>query len=219
MSNLCNSELDNAIRATMDAAKPRYCIETGTYHGEGTTAAIMAGLPADGTLITIEANPRNHVIARLNWINDPRCICWQGLSVPNNVIPSPQEVERDIALCHMNKIRCDFSRARPYMDEMCQPGPAGLLFEAVRYFTDEGKKVELVLLDSAGPLGFIEFAHLLPMLTAPCIIILDDTKHIKHWRTVQYMEKHRDQFEIIRCGDGGYGWLIANYTPAKSACS
>jgi len=98
-----------------------------------------------------------------------------------------------------------------YLDETKKDFKQDDLLKEAVYKVFAGK-VDFVLLDSAGHLGWIEFACLLNFLSSPCIIALDDTNHIKHYKSMEATRSSKI-FEILREGNERYGWAIAYYNP------
>lgn len=72
---------------------------------------------------------------------------------------------------------------------------------------------QFVMLDSAGHLGFIEFLYLMSMVEEPFVLALDDIRHLKHWRSFEWLAKH-DQFKIIDYDlEERHGFCIAEWRP------
>jgi len=70
----------------------------------------------------------------------------------------------------------------------------------------------IILLDSAGGIGWLEFKTVMEyMRNDPFIIILDDIHHLKHFRSLEYIE-NSEKFTIINKSIQD-GWVIANYKP------
>ena len=70
----------------------------------------------------------------------------------------------------------------------------------------------LVVLDSAGGVGYLEFNTVQKiMLTQPYVLLLDDIHHLKHFRS--YRDVHAsDKFEVLGENHEA-GWLLARYQP------
>lgn len=70
----------------------------------------------------------------------------------------------------------------------------------------------IILLDSAGGIGWLEFKTVMEyMNSSPFIIILDDIHHLKHFRSLDYIEKSQ-KFSILNKSIED-GWVIASYKP------
>ena len=72
------------------------------------------------------------------------------------------------------------------------------------------EKKPLILLDSAGGIGYLEFSMVREVMGGnPFFIILDDTHHIKHWRSRRDVLAD-NRFKIIH-DDTKHGRTIASY--------
>jgi len=77
-----------------------------------------------------------------------------------------------------------------------------------KYLSDMKNNNPLILLDSSGGVGYLEFKTTLDALNGkPFIIILDDIHHVKHHRSYQDI-KNSSEFTIIGENYNG-GWLFA----------
>jgi len=57
---------------------------------------------------------------------------------------------------------------------------------------------ELIILDSAGHLGFIELQYTLGLMSGKSFyLVLDDIGHVKHYHSMEYIRSMPNQFEII----------------------
>jgi hypothetical protein len=73
-------------------------------------------------------------------------------------------------------------------------------------------RFDMILLDSAGHLGYLEFKCVLENLKYPCFIALDDTLHLKHWKTMQTI-KADPRFVVLYESAERYGSAVARFTP------
>jgi len=72
----------------------------------------------------------------------------------------------------------------------------------------------LVILDSAGGVGWMEFHILMEQMAGkPFFLLLDDTHHVKHVRSLEYIRKSSD-FDLIAHGDS---WALASHLRAEGA--
>lgn len=72
----------------------------------------------------------------------------------------------------------------------------------------------LILLDSAGGIGFLEFKTVLEELKdSNFILILDDIHHLKHFRSIEYVQ-NSEKFNLIQKSELD-GWAIAYYQGKK----
>jgi hypothetical protein len=174
-------------------------IETGTYLGQGTTKAVLDGMALHKKpfhFISIEVNPSFADQARKNTGKVLGFDIWNGLSIPkgiDNVLSTDVTDEsyypNYIVVDHQPK-----NRAELYRKEVDYKVPDELLKKAVDFM--DGKP-ELVILDSAGHLGWAEFFHLLALVNHPFILALDDTRHVKHFQSMETIRKQPEIFEIL----------------------
>lgn len=217
------STFARSIRDVFRRFRPQRLIETGTYHGTGTTA-ILAGclkdLQADeAQFFSIEVNPRNVQMATANLgrlgLGD-RVTILNGLSLPAGLLPDEATIEASL----VHNLERDFQnvyvdhppehRAHLYFQETHVEGvPEDVLGRCLRFFDH---RPDFVLLDSGGHLGFREFQYLVSQLEGPCLIALDDIRHVKHCRSFDQMRQD-PRFEILVASDEKFGFCIARFDP------
>jgi len=182
-------------------------IETGTYLGTGTTQAVWKGLEATGeqtrTFVSIEVNPDNHFHAVRN--NKGRKIDFlMGLSIPRESLPKRNEITfegyDDSVIVDHNEA----NRAKLYYQETAHNVPDRMLDKALvltAYYP------HLVILDSGGHVGMLEFDYLMSMVKGDLYLALDDTNHVKHFDTVKKIETD-DRFTLTFQTDEKFGSRI-----------
>jgi hypothetical protein len=70
----------------------------------------------------------------------------------------------------------------------------------------------LIVLDSAGGIGYLEFSTVLKVMEGhPYLLLLDDICHLKHFRSYNYICSER-QFAVLGERKES-GWLLARYHP------
>lgn len=216
-ASMDGGEFRQAVKDLILEREPIRVIETGTYHGTGSTRALIDGLEAAGgdyTLLTIEVNPGHHGIAQMNLAGYSRVQLLNGLSIPRRLLPSDLDTRTMIESLRSSDVYVDHGEAERlqlYRGEVSFDVPDDLLGKAMASFSGAP---DLLLLDSAGHLGFIEFNYALSLLRSPCLIVLDDTRHIKHYKSLQLM-KRDPRFEILKESDERFGFCIAEYTGGK----
>lgn len=216
-----DSEFSRSLTALIDAHSIRRVIETGTYFGTGTTRTIGRALQAGGiggVCYSIEVNPVHHLVALQNLRHDGLLGIVRpllGLSVPRAMLPTPEAVRQatidDVAGCDVIVDHDESDRVERYLAETNNPGvPDNLLAFALQ---SVDFAPELVLLDSGGHMGFVEFQYLLQRLTGPTFLALDDIKHVKHQKSWAFI-KADPRFEVLIESGEKFGFGFARYTPA-----
>lgn len=211
------SAFASAIVDAIVQFRPTRIIETGTFHGLGTTQAILRGLracapPGVFKFHTIECNPQNAAVAALA----PNMLCVQlhnALSVPRSMLPTMEDIQRD--LVDNPPPACSWvdhapeNRARAYAEESAWDVPDDAIGKILGGWRGQ---CNLALLDSAGHMGYIEYQYLRSLLTTPCIIVLDDIYHVKHCWTM--LEAESDPtVEVLSKGVEKFGFSILMAQP------
>jgi hypothetical protein len=182
----CSSELEHNITTLIVQETITKVIETGTYMGNGTTKAVLRGFKLhgfEGNLISIEVNPEYHAQAMYNNRGAKGLDLLNGLSIPKSLIPTSItfDVPANIIVDHTDK-----DRVKKYTQEIDFEVEDCLLERAVNAF--DGKP-EMVILDSAGHIGLIEFKYLMSLIGKESFwLILDDTGHVKHYNTLELIK-------------------------------
>jgi GT2 family glycosyltransferase/glycosyltransferase involved in cell wall biosynthesis/Flp pilus assembly protein TadD/predicted O-methyltransferase YrrM len=215
------SEFETHLRKLVLSIKPRSVIETGTYIGKGTTRIIAAALRdaelAGTTFYSIECNPDHHRQAVLNLGQTgllPFVHPLLGLSVPRAILPTVEKIHDDtVQNISGDDIYVDHqeqNRVALYHRETDFPDlPDDLLGDCMERV---GRHPDLVLLDSAGHMGNVEFNYLIGRLEGECYLVLDDTRHIKHYRSFQQIQQD-PRFIVIKSSDEKFGFCIAKFSP------
>lgn len=200
-------------------------IETGTYLGLGSTRFIADCLVAahprehlgEKTFITIEASKAHWRQAVVNLIRYPFMKCVWGTTVDIEAAAAFMAND-DMLVNHQNyqgiyidtlddpvgaygrELRGMFNSNEPIPDNQ-----QGLL---QRYLLKHGDDEPLIILDSAGGIGLLEFNIVTETMAGRTFhLLLDDTHHVKHYRSLQAVEADLD-FRIVA---KGYSWVLASY--------
>lgn len=227
--------LRGLLRETLLAFKPGAAIECGTYLGLGSTmmiAELLKELSPERPprLFTLEVNFAHWQNAARNLRHQHHVRPLWGLSV--TTAEARRFIQEDPALNH-HETEPDI-----YIDDIVNPvafytdeidgkliDPSGIPGPFVkkalyrenllpRLLGRYGSKRPLILLDSAGAIGFLEFqkVHSL-MRKQPYLLLLDDIDHLKHFRSRRAI--HADPcFEILG-EDSDCGWLLARHNPLQ----
>jgi glycosyltransferase involved in cell wall biosynthesis/ADP-heptose:LPS heptosyltransferase/predicted O-methyltransferase YrrM len=210
------SDFSTSINELFAQIRPTKIIETGTYMGTGTTAAIgqaLKDLKVDATFYTIEVNPTYHATALKNLKEkelDVRAL--NGLSVPHSMLPKEDDVRAATISTSEENIFVDHEedrRVELYMAETDFDVQDDLLYLCMKSFDFQP---DFVLLDSAGHMGNIEFNYLINHLRGPCHIALDDIHHVKHSKSLKQILSD-PRFEMVVQSPEKFGFCIARFTP------
>jgi len=215
------TEFYRTLEQLIQLVRPLTIIETGTYLGRGSTAAICRGLAKLPEIrcafYTIEVNARHYGQALANLAEKghlPRVKPLHGLSLPRALLPSKEAIRMATvdAPAHAD-IFVDFDediRADVYFQETnhadCPDDLLGLCLAAC------AGRPDILLLDSAGHLGFVEFQYVLSKLKGPCFFALDDTLHVKHYESLLLVRRD-PRFQILKESSERFGFCIAKFTP------
>lgn len=184
---VAGTEFMDAITDLVASGKLTRIIETGTYQGTGTTKAVIDGLmehKLPSIFISIECNPINYAIAVRNNRGKPVKLL-KGLSIPRYLLPKKEDIRFDDYPDSCIVDHSEETRQQKYYDETNHKGADSLIDVALRM---TNPYPELVILDSAGYIGTIEFAYLMQRIKGPFYLALDDTNHVKHAKTVKLIE-------------------------------
>lgn len=168
-------------------------IETGTHKGQGTTRAVVEALKLQGKFdfYSIEVNPVFYVEAQKNLGFIPGLVLLNGLSVAKALLPidTTFSVPDHIIVDHYPE-----NRNQQYRKEVMHNVPDNMLDYALSKFN---YRPDMVILDSAGHMGLVEFKYLMERIKGSFLLCLDDTCHVKHYDTMQYIYQHPEMFEIL----------------------
>lgn len=213
------SHFARCVKDLFARVRPRRVIETGTYHGTGTTTVIARALRDlaidEARFISIEVNPRNITRATTNLQNEDLSVeLFNGLSVPRALLPDLQAIETEL----VKNVLADGlvvdheepERARLYYGETDFAAlPDDMLGTALAEFD---YRPDFVLLDSGGHMGYVEFQYLISRLQAPCHLALDDIFHVKHFRSFHDI-RNDPRFKLLVASEEKFGFCIAMFDP------
>ncbi|REJ84534.1 MAG: hypothetical protein DWQ44_08960 [Bacteroidetes bacterium] len=209
----CVSDLKQKIFQMVTQEKPMRILETGTYLGTGSTRAFVDAAISSGHSLqfhTIEVNEGHFELARKN-LSDAllnfKCsfYMWNGLSVPASLIPS--EIDVDFP----ESVITDSFDESFYHNEIVGFIQDDCISKAILAM---GGFPDMILLDSAGHMGTIEFCHLMSLHDGitPFTLILDDTMHRKHYKTMELVRKDKS-FKILHESESKFGFAIIQFKP------
>jgi hypothetical protein len=193
---LNNSEFKTAVNTIITQNKIDEIIETGTFHGDGSTKIFAE---TGKYVFTIECNYHNWVNAVNNLQNNPNVCVIHGLSMGReDLIKGLLNEKFDIQTTYDSKFPKTF-----YMREISQQV---VVENALDIFVDNDR-FQLIFLDSAGGVGHLEFKKVLSYkrdYLKNKVLMLDDISHIKHIRSVEYLESNG--FNINISSDKRFAW-------------
>ncbi|MBF0519277.1 MAG: ATP-binding cassette domain-containing protein [Nitrospirae bacterium] len=220
-STATNPDFASTIFEVFKKYRPKKIIETGTYLGHGSTSIIASAIKDtgldDALFYSIEINP-DYYKAAIQHLTDNSLIdkvkLLNGLSVPRVSLLTKDEIEdRFVRNLHYSGIFVDYmesQRAERYFKETNYPDLTDDLLG--KCLTEFSYMPNLVLLDSAAHIGYVEFEYLIKRLLATCVIVLCDCFHVKHYSSYLYM-KTDPRFEFIKVSEDGFGFCVVVFTP------
>lgn len=185
--------------------RPYAILETGTYNGLGSTSAILHGLKDANidpfSLISIESNEENHRQAEKNLLGEQykgSVVLMHANSLPSELMPRMvYDVPDDVITDHADPMK--------YLKEVPVDIEDDGIYRAMALLDN---RPDLVLLDSAGHLGFLEFEYVCKLAESSFVLILDDTLHRKHYDTLQFIKANPSDFNILKESKEKFGHCI-----------
>lgn len=185
----------------VDTLVDRYClqsvVETGTNDGTGTTSILASSaLP----VVSIECSAPHHSQAAKNLSAFPNVKLLHGYSLPKKDMEEFLKTDTftgaglGIALDTEPENTANF-----YLDELNQ----GALSENLLPASLE--PWQLVFLDSAGGVGWMEFQAVYGSSVRPLLVLLDDVDHVKHYRSIRFLRE--SGLEIGMMNRWAWVWL------------
>lgn len=215
-------EFASCICEYIYANKCEKIIETGLYHGNGSTkiiAALIRSIPLEeAEFYSIECSEKNIEIATNNLTKDgliDYVEILSGLSIPKEMLPSPEEIKeiitraKEIGMVKLDHEQDPENGHNYYGKETSSFKEDDLLGKLLNKLHGQ---VDFLLLDSGGHIGNIEFEYALTLIKTECGIALDDTRHIKHYRCLDRMKKDK-RFRILKDNSEKFGSALAIFTP------
>lgn len=209
-----------------------YIIETGTWLGTGSTQTLASSFPKahpPKIYYTIEGNLTFHIIAHFNLRKWPFVKpLWGDTVAKDKALAFIKEDEAlknhecypDVFIdtldnpiqFYTNEIEGKLGKNAiisvvDWFGETFLSRPQDLLYQLVNKHRDDKP---LILLDSAGGIGWLEYQVVRDTLgQRPYWLILDDIHHLKHFRSLADVQSRSD-FRIIS-HSLQHGWLVAEH--------
>lgn len=209
-----SDRLHSALVTAIERYEPGAVVETGTYLGMGSTRALLAAL-GDRTALpfyTIEISRAHHELARENLADAPQVTTLWGLSVPREdalrFVREDPDVKPEHRDFYLGELRGAFGGLA-----LADDAPDDLLAPLLERHRDD---CPLVLLDSAGGIGWLEFRTLLRVMGArPFVLLMDDVMDVKHARSLRHVRESAD-FVGIDCFER-HGWYLGAHRAEERA--
>lgn len=225
------------LRRTVREERTAHVIETGTFDGRGSTTFVAESFDPCSPperFVTMEVNRTSWLKARTNLARFPWITCLWGRSVPYRRAlafvrhdPALRFHERypDIFVddpgdpigFYTREVQGKLGGARreqPFrwlVDRAFRYGGDGLL---QRWLARLRRRKPLVILDSAGGIGYLEFMTLIETMGEnPFLLLMDDINHVKHFRSLAYIRSH-DGFVPLGV-DENRGWALVKKTRGR----
>ncbi len=196
-----DAEFAAAVNELVRAYQIEQVIETGTFRGTGSTQVFAkTGLPVH----TIECNESHYDVALRNLEKYPNVEVHHGYSLKRAEMLQGLRRERFDGR-RMNLHQDVDEYAADFYQREIDHGelPEDLLVKLLN-----GKR-QLVFLDSAGGIGWLEFkAVLAESKSAEVLLMLDDVGHVKHYRSAQRLLQLGYDFRFSH--SGRWGWAVLN---------
>jgi hypothetical protein len=201
---------DKPFLEALKKFKPSVILETGTHLGTGSTKMLTHLRPKK--LYTIECSYVNYTQAKKNLKPFPFVECIHGLSVgveesKKFMALNKHIFEDDVFVDDANPIEFYTNEIMGMLNggERKEDMKQDLIAEILPTIAD---KNPLILLDSAGGIGFLEFQKVKEIMgERPYTLVLDDTHHVKHYQSKLAVQQD-PSFKIVY-NDDVHGRLIA----------
>jgi hypothetical protein len=192
--NLNQSNFKETIDYLVDNYNFDEIVETGTYNGLGSTSVFAK---TKKYVFSIECNLNNYLSATKNLSPYQNVCVIHGLTLNRNKLIYfllNQDFTDDTTY------DSDYPKTF-YMREVSQ---SVVVEEALSLFCNNERK-QLVFLDSAGGVGYAEFLEFISYKEIENkLLVLDDIDHIKHKRSVEYLEKNG--YVVNKSNDNRFAW-------------
>lgn len=179
-------------------AKVDEVIETGTFHGDGSTRVFA---DTGKYVFSVECNYNNYQIASQNLAQFQNVCVLHGLSLSKeSLIKGLLHESFDLNVTYDSKFPKSF-----YMREISQ----NVVVENALDLLCNNDRKQLIFLDSAGGVGYLEYLWVMDLpfeYLENKILMLDDINHIKHYRSVKDLIDRGYHVQISE--DKRFAWSI-----------
>ena len=195
-TELNSNEFRDVVKRLVNEYNINEVVETGTFLGTGSTK-VFAGEGLN--VFTIECNP-NHLTQAVQNLEGFNNVCFiHGLSLQREKL-----IKDLMSMDFPDGGIYDSTRPKVfYAQEVLHPV---LVEDALSLFANNDKR-QLVFLDSAGGVGYLEFIEFMswPLnIRRNKVLLLDDVTHVKHGKSVQSLKDWG--FDVNVSQDGRFAW-------------
>jgi len=178
------------------ASEVEEIIETGTFHGDGSTRIFA---DTGKYVFSIECNTQNFQISSQNLGAYQNVCVLHGLSLSKEeLIKGLLHESFDLDVTYDSKFPKSF-----YMREISQ----NVVVENALELLCNNNRKQLIFLDSAGGVGWLEYLWVMNLpkeFLQNKILMLDDINHIKHYRSVKDLAEKGYDVQISE--DKRFAW-------------
>lgn len=192
-TRLSGEVYETFIRYVIDKYNIESIVETGAYDGMGSSQLFAkTGLEFD----TIECHAMNFIAAKVNLEQFKKTTVHHAYSLPlDDMLEFIKKDEWTNNPKKMIELGVKFDHENPrwyytheLTDVISKPPHENVLMKLIM-----NPKRQLLFLDSSGGVGLLEFQRVKEMpseFLKHKVIMLDDIHHIKHQRSIEWMEEH-----------------------------
>jgi hypothetical protein len=203
---------DDMLLDVLKKVSTKYIIECGTYLGTGSTKMLASLNPE--RLITIECSYLNYIKAKKNLEKYSFVECYHGLSV--GIDESVSFMSNNSYIFEDDVFVDDENPLKFYTNEIAGMLSGGDTIDGMNenlllsLLPEIADKCPLIVLDSAGGIGLFEFRRVKQIMgDRPYVLLLDDTHHVKHYRSK--LEIYSDDDFTVIYENKAHGSLIATH--------
>lgn len=226
-------DFTKALNRLFEENNIEYIFESGTFNGTGSTTKLANAAIVNNRqikqFVTVERSKRFFQEAQKNLAQFAFITPVWGLTV--NVAEAKEFVKQDDAINNHEKYPDIFidnttSPRKFYLDELDGRLSQGIKDKIKAAFTFSKDVIEenffqkylpgmaskkpLILLDSAGGIGYFEFQQVMKYMAGnDFFLVLDDVHHLKHFRS--YRDVKADSHFTILNENYAQGWVLAKY--------
>ncbi len=193
-----NDEFINTVNTLVERYNIQDIVETGTGSGSGSTVIFAkTELP----IITMECNPMALRSAGENLKKFPNVIIKNALSLKKSILiefikTDKWDIPEGIEIDSTNPVSF-------YTNEVNRE----VIEEDILFGLINNNRKQLIFLDSAGGVGWLEFIKVMELETNFLhnkVLLLDDVNHVKHYRSIKELDLIG--YKVIISKDNRFGY-------------